>query len=544
MAKRHVYPHLLSRIILCILLCPVYLFPAQAQQSKNITLAGHMPYPSMGCLSALWGYTAPDGREYALVGTCYGMSVVDVTEPDSLEELYFVAGPTNIWREVKTWGHYAYCVTEAGTGLTIIDLQNLPGSNLSHTVFTDFGNGTTVTNVHTLWIDEQGHCYLWGATGSLGANAGCLVLDLTADPLNPTIVGQLSHTYYHDGYVRGDTVWGAAMYDGAMEVYNVSDWSAPLYLGSHGTPGSFTHNTCLSDDGKTAFTTDEIPDGYVTAYDVSDVSNIMELDRIKVDPVGHETPHNVHYLNGWLPTAYYREGVLIFDAHDPSNLVVTGYYDTHWPDVGANTFEGVWEVYPYFPSGRIIASDRNNGLFVLEPEYVRACYLGGLITDSSTGEPLSGVYVDFSGSPPGDVILSIVDGTYKTGAADSGVYTLTFAKSGYIPKTLNVTLDNGVFTTLNVELYSEFTAIEEAADITQIRVWPVPAVSALHVDHLPENVTGLQLTDLTGKVLKRQTAQPASQNVLDVSSCAPGTYLLRFEGQNGNLGTRKIVIGD
>lgn len=515
--------------------------PAQAQQNKNMTLLGQMPYVSLGgCMSALWGYTDPQGREYALVGTCYGMSVVDITDPANLQELYFVADAGSTWREVKTWGHYAYCVTEAGTGLTIIDLANLPDTNLSHTIHTDSA-GIPISNVHTLWIDENGHCYLYGATGSLGSNAGCLVLDLNADPLNPPVLGQLSHTYYHDGYVRGDTLWAAAMYDGTMEVYDVSDWSAPQFLGSHATPGSFTHNICLSDDGKTAFTTDEVPDGYIAAYDVSDVSNIMELGRIRMDPVGNEVPHNVHYLNGWLPSAYYREGVVIIDAHDPTNMVVTGYYDTHWPDVGSTAFEGVWEAYSYFPSGRIIASDRKNGLYVLQAEYVRACYLNGTVTDSATGELLPGVQVDLSGSQPGEV-FSAVDGTYKTGAADSGMYSVTFTKSGYQPKTVNVVLDNGVITTKDMQLSSAFASIEPVPGVGQVDLWPVPASSVLQVANIPAHVTEMRLRDETGKELQVQALSQNTSLTLDVSGYAAGTYFLEFTGKNGKSGTRKIII--
>lgn len=343
--------------------------------------------------------------------------------------------------------------------------------------------------------------------------------------------------------MRGDTVWGAAMYDGAMEVYDVSDWSSPLFLGSHGTPGSFTHNVAVSDDGHSAFTTDEVPDGFITAYDVADPENIMELGRIQMDPAGTETPHNVHYLNGWLPTAYYREGVVIIDAHDPANMVITGYYDTHWPDVGTNTFEGVWEAYPYFPSGRIIASDRSNGLFVLQPEYVRACYLQGLITNHDTGEPLSGVYVDFSASQPGEIILSKVDGTYKTGAADSGMYTVTFIKSGFEPKTINIVLDNGVVVTRDVELHPEPGAsIATLPNVAQINLWPVPASSTLQMGNIPANITQIRLLDETGKEIHAQNPQQIPQLTWDVSAYAAGTYVLEFNDKTGTLGTKKILI--
>jgi hypothetical protein len=41
-----------------------------------------------------------------------------------------------------------------------------------------------------------------------------------------------------------------------------------------------------------------------------------------------------------------------------------GYFDTY-PANNNTAFNGVWNVYPYFPSGNIIISDINNGFFVI-----------------------------------------------------------------------------------------------------------------------------------------------------------------------------------
>ncbi|MFT5258124.1 MAG: choice-of-anchor B domain-containing protein [Arenicella sp.] len=41
-----------------------------------------------------------------------------------------------------------------------------------------------------------------------------------------------------------------------------------------------------------------------------------------------------------------------------------GYFDTY-PANNNTDFNGVWNVYPYFPSGNIIISDIDNGFFVI-----------------------------------------------------------------------------------------------------------------------------------------------------------------------------------
>lgn len=516
-----------------------------AQFHKNITLAGHLPYNE--CVSALWGYTDSQGREYAIVGTCSGTSIVDITDPATPVQKYFVPGPNSIWREMKTWSHYAYIVTEGGIGLTIVDLANLPDTNLTYTIYnnTDPQGFTPLTNVHTIWIDEHGHGYLYGATGfdsSSGAGSGCVILDLTANPMNPTFLASKGGTYYHDGYVRGDTLWGAAIYDGHVEAYDISDPTNPQFLGNRSTPGHFTHNVWLSTDGKTIFTTDEIADGVIASYDVTDIQNIKELDRVQQDPAGSETPHNVHYLNGWLPTAYYREGAVIVDAHRPENMVVTGYYDTFFPDTGS-VFGGVWEVYPFFPSGRMIAGDRKNGLYILNPTYVRAGYLEGVVTDTVTGQPLSGVAVNFSGLIPGDTLLTAIDGNYKTGAPDSGFYLLEFEKAGYETKKFYVTLDNAEITIQNAALRPiGYVVPPPPDDFSELVVWPVPASSVMYVRGIPFDITEIQLADVNGKILFSRSLNANPFVTIDVNTYAAGGYFLFFRKGNKRAKAVRIVI--
>jgi len=51
------------------------------------------------------------------------------------------------------------------------------------------------------------------------------------------------------------------------------------------------------------------------------------------------------------------------DISDPANPVEVGYFDTSdWTGL----YDGNWGTYAYLPSGYIISSDRNNGLFIFE----------------------------------------------------------------------------------------------------------------------------------------------------------------------------------
>jgi len=54
--------------------------------------------------SAVWGYVAPDGREYGILGCPGGTAFIDVTDSANIREVDFVPSLTNNnWREMKTY---------------------------------------------------------------------------------------------------------------------------------------------------------------------------------------------------------------------------------------------------------------------------------------------------------------------------------------------------------------------------------------------------------------------------------------------------------
>lgn len=417
---------------------------------KNMSLLGKLQYnSSKGDLNDVWGYVDSQGNEYALVGLENGVSVVDVTVPTSPTEVFYTTGVNTIWRDLKVWNDKVYITNEGGNGLMIIDLSPLPGStNLTVTNYT--GNNYPFNSAHNLYIDENGICYVFGADYLVG---GAIMLDLNVPTTNPNFeLGVYNDYYLHDGFVRGDTLWGGAVNDGFFTVVDVSNKVSPVTMATQYTPHIFTHNAWLSDNGKYLFTTDEKSDAYIASYDVSNLSNISELDRIKSNPGSLVIPHNTHYMNDYLITSYYRDGVVIHDVSDPSNMVEVGNYDTS-PLLSGNNFNGCWGVYPWLPSGNIIATDIEEGLYVLGANYVRACFVEGTVTDFSSGSPISNAFIEILSTTTID--STNINGQYKTGIADAGTYDIVYSKSGYFPDTVkNVVLVNGQTNTINVQLKS------------------------------------------------------------------------------------------
>lgn len=444
---------------------------AQLSPTVNIQYRSNLTFPGQDCAN-IAGY-AVNGKEFALVGNQLGVGIVDVTNPTMPQLIRQVTAVNNIWREVKVYDHYAYVTTEgAGQGLQIINLAKLGLAVPTIDLATDVknykgpdGDLVSISKLHSLHIDvDKGFLYAFGGSSTVKVGAtntivsGAIILDIKTDPWNPRYVGKYSTNYIHDGFAINDTLYGAHVYAGYFSIIDFRDKNAPVVLGTKQTINTFTHNTWRSDNGKYLFTTDEKGAAYLASYDVSNPSNIKLLDKIRSPSEANAIVHNTHVLNDFLVTSWYTEGVTIVDAHRPENLVQVGQYDTY-NGTGA-TFNGAWGVYPYLPSGNLIVSNIEDGLFVLTPQYVRACYLEGLITDKSTGQVLSGVAIKINSTDMDKKAVSNISGNYYTGQVTSGTFSVTYSKAGYISQTVNVTLSNGIVTIQNIELVLAIIPVE------------------------------------------------------------------------------------
>ncbi|MGE0560948.1 MAG: choice-of-anchor B family protein [Flavobacteriales bacterium] len=456
----------------------------------NMSLLGQLPYSGKGSGSDIWGYVDEFGNEYAIVGLQSGVSIVDVTTPSTPNEVFWTSGVFTIWRDMKTWNNKAYITNEGGDGLMIIDLDPLPAST-ALTVTNYTGSAYPFTTAHNLYIDENGYCYLFGANSGVG---GAIILNLNLPTSDPSFeVGRYNQYYFHDGMVRGDTLWGGAINDGFLTVVDVSTKSAPLTMAVKTTPSSFTHNCWISDDNQTVFTTDEKGNGYIGAFDVSDLNNITELGRIQSSPGMNVVPHNTHFKSNYIITSYYTDGVVIHDVTDPTNMVEVGNYDTS-PSFNGDGFDGCWGVYPWLPSGNIIASDRENGLYVLGVNYIRASYLKGKVTNFNTAVPINGVTVDIITSNTSN---TNVIGDYKTGVATAGSYDVVFSKIGFYPDTVfNVNLTSGNTTIVDMQLIPLVPFNFQVQVIDAITLNPIPnsnirIENASYINTIVTNTSGV-----------------------------------------------------
>ena len=95
---------------------------------------GALPVPGVwakGMMNDLWGWTSPNGEEYALATNSGGIAFVRVTDPENPEFVGRIASQLpfdfrNIWGDPATFGNVGYFVTEIdGSGIVIVDLTSL-----------------------------------------------------------------------------------------------------------------------------------------------------------------------------------------------------------------------------------------------------------------------------------------------------------------------------------------------------------------------------------------------------------------------------------
>ena len=380
-----------------------------------------------GIVGSVWGYTDSTGREYALGctgGAGLGLKIIEVTNPFAPVFRDFVPSVGSDLKEVKVLGKYAYCVNQSGA-LQIVDLGYLPDSGSTVGSY----SSVTIPGQHAIWIDSP---YVY-----LGMNGAGLRDYRILDASNPLFLTELSGTPHpkaacvfadaHDSYVRGNLAYVANLSGGFM-ILDITNRATPNILSVNPYPGCFTHSMRVTADGKYMFTTDELADGHLKVWDVQ---NSAAPFMVTEYPLPGRIIHNVFIKGNWLFVSYYTDGVRVFDITDPTLPTEVGWLDTY-PQGLSNLFNGCWDVYPYFASGNIVASDITNGLVVMQFDNNRAAYYSGTVTDQSNSQPIAGAAVKWQDPISGEsnTVYTNTSGFYNFGVPGGSV-NLVVSRSGY-----------------------------------------------------------------------------------------------------------------
>ena len=133
----------------------------------------------------------------------------------------------------------------------------------------------------------------------------------------------------------------------------------------------YTHQGWFTEDQRFFLLGDELDEIDFGFNSRTLVFDMQDLDN----PVLHTTylgptaaiDHNGYVLGNEFYLANYTAGMRVLDISDIENRNISeiGFFDT-FPSNDTASFDGVWSVYPYFESGKILINDSNTGFYLVK----------------------------------------------------------------------------------------------------------------------------------------------------------------------------------
>ncbi len=377
----------------------------------NVDLLAHLSDRTPATRGAdIWGFIDLNShREYAIMAYSRGTAVYDVTDPANPREVGFVDGQTTTWRDIKVyqfwnaidnrWNAYAYITADnANDGLFIVDLTELPHriSRVSHA--SDFA---AAHNVYLSKTDFSTGLSLTGEAPTLivaGSNRddGRFRAYSLDDPRSPGFVARpgtpagqpaADRLYMHDAASmlvadsRKDSQCvnaSASPYcdvlfdfnESTLDIWDITDPANPVRLSRtpYGNAG-YSHSGWWSEDKQYVFLQDELDErdnGLATTLRAFSI-NDLRSPALAGTWTGPTTAidHNGFVRGNRYYMSNYARGLTILDITNPANPTQAGRFDSYPPGDGVG-FPGAWGTYPFLPSGNVLISDIDSGLYIVE----------------------------------------------------------------------------------------------------------------------------------------------------------------------------------
>ncbi|MDH3621910.1 MAG: choice-of-anchor B family protein [Gammaproteobacteria bacterium] len=379
----------------------------------KVDLLAHIADRTPGAQGAdIWGFLDLNtNREYAIMGYSTGTAVYDVTNGENPREVGFIDGQRTTWRDIKVyqfwnaadqrWNAYAYVTADnASDGLFIIDLTRLPHSVSrasypsdfaeAHNVYlskTEFSTGLALTEDTPVLV-------IAGSNLSDGrfrnySLANPAAPSFIAAPATPPGQPSGNRLYMHDAASmtvtdsRKDTQCQNAatssycdvLFDfneSTLDIWDITDPASPVRLSQtpYGNSG-YSHSGWWSEDKQYVFLQDELDErdrGLVTtlrAFSIADLRS-PTLAGTWTGPTT-AIDHNGFVRGNRYYMSNYARGLTILDISNPANPVTVGRFDSY-PSSDSVGFPGAWGTYPFLPSGNVLISDIDSGLYVVEDQ--------------------------------------------------------------------------------------------------------------------------------------------------------------------------------
>lgn len=497
---------------------------------NSLDLLAHIPLNQFSTTPAegndIWGhYDLNDNKEYALIGLSNGIGIVDVTEPTAPIVITTIASDETIWRDIKVyqyfdvsikkWQSYAYVTADtAAVGLLILDLNQLPNTvtikandktDLSaHNVYlsnVDYSTGVTITGM-------QPYLHIAGSNQN-GGGFNTYSLD---DPTSLVSVYKPANNrsqYTHDASSmvitdeRKDNqcVNGSdhceVMFDfneNNFQLWDKTQNSTPAKLSTTSySNASYVHSGWYTEDKLLMLVHDELDEQdfdlntTLRLFDITDLTapsllSIWTGDTRAIDHNGY-VRGNRYYMSN------YERGVTVLDITDPTQPLEAGFFDTY-PISDNSSFHGAWGVYPFLPSGNILVSDINSGLYILKDNTldVEQGSLSFTNQNYSTSEGQTtqvNVRRNNQFQNAIEVNWELVTGSANTDDFVLAAGTLTWLDQESTDKTVNIDITSDHLAEPNEILFIRLFDPKNGATLSQPNLATI-TIAASNGEHIPE----------------------------------------------------------
>jgi choice-of-anchor B domain-containing protein len=475
---------------------------------NNIDLLAHFPLTAMSSEPSegndIWGHVDLNtGNEFAIMGLENGAVVVDVTNPSSPAEVGTIAGVSSTWRDVKVyqyfdeninlWQAYAYVTTEGVRNgptdfVTIIDLNNLPNSvNLvEKNRVVSRAHNIYITNVdYTLNItlpDQTASLQLIGANSSNGGAFQSYSLENPKTLVNVS-AKNFGSGYTHDGaslviddqrsindcgLASGSCTLFIDFNEKEMKLWNITDPNNTTQLGMAeyndvDKSNQYVHSGWGTEDKQFILLHDEFDELKGGLNTTVRIFSIEDLNTpTQVGQWTGPTPaidHNGFVRGNRYYMSNYERGLTVLDITDPTTPTEVGFFDTFTPS-NENSFNGAWGVYPFLPSGNILVSDINSGLYILK-DNAKDSTKGMFSFINKSTQTAQGTTLNLTVQRNGSDITESASVSYQViqGSAKQGTdftvenNTLTWAENDNTDKTVSIEISDDL---TNIELSESF----------------------------------------------------------------------------------------
>ena len=524
------------KVLFCLPLFLLSILFANSQISENVSLFGTLnpePIRYSGC----FGYTDAAGNEYALLGGHDHLFVINIDDSTNIYVIDSVAGPGSNWREITVIDSLAFVVTEGsgtGEGMQVIDLSYLPDS--VHLITTYDSTFSRVHMIQKNFETDSIYVYAVGTTPSQGVH----IIDIS-DPTHPVEISRYEPYYIHDVHVRGNRMYASAIFEGVLDIVDISDRTNPVLLNKLIYPNAFTHSSFTSEDHTHLMVTDETDGLPARIWNIEDINNVMEVSQY----TGNDSSlvHNPYIKGDFAFVSHNAAGLRVIDITKPDVPVEVGYYDTY--SGISSGFHGLWSSFPFFPSNKIIGGNREDGLYIFKFNNTYAGRFYGLVIDSLTGTPIIGADISIVGTT--STTKSDITGSFKFGELPSGPtgYSLNASASGYAPKSIsNQILNSNDSIYIIIELNS-FVGINDVIQQSNIFIAYDELLNEVNIN-LENQQKGnfhFELFTPEGKLCLKVVNLDNKIHRLKVDNLNKGIYLYRvIESTNNLFFSNKLII--